>query len=117
MTPLAQTALDFCRDCLGWEDACILEKWPCNVFRDHDRNRVILDVNLNADDLNEVVPAASRWCHRSGVTFSLDCKEDVGYSVTIWGDWDPVVDSNRHSNPCHALLAACVDASRKLRAA
>jgi hypothetical protein len=113
MTPLAQTALDFARECLGWEDAAgthgintvfeHLGEGPCAA--------------LTFTDLNAVMDAVRGWCDARNAVIEISCAKDNVLArvrvLTIAGEpyW-------QHCDTLQeALLAACIEASRKLRAA
>jgi hypothetical protein len=108
-TDLAQVALEFARECLGWEKA----------YHDAFFGRIGEGSHplpgtrsLDYTDLNAVISAAQKWCNRtmSGLTLEYMPRQE-GFGAYCEGNdtWD--------ANPCHALMAACVEASRKLKAA
>lgn len=124
MTGLAETALAFCQECLGWEQPEIRDS--IIVFRSSDplgpsHGFVALQ---NFTDLNAVMLAASEWCKKVKLTLSFIYFPNVaGFDDGIA---EPAVrrltilrvgdDGGVHfGDPCHALLTACVEANRKLK--
>ena len=130
MTDLAQTALDFCRECLGWER-------PMNRrFAETSRNATgdgpslawtpyIFDFygkhpQFHYTDLSAVM-AAVKACRDQTqealdeyVTVTLSCASGEFIGHAFVGGGKPTTSTS--SDPCHALMAACVEAQRSLRA-
>lgn len=107
MTPLQQTALDFARECLGYDTAKLhpngdleLSFVPPRGFND-----------FRYTDLNAVMGAVCEWCDRHELNI------DMYYVPAPSGMWhiDVNCDPIESRDPCHALLAACVEANRKLK--
>ena len=114
---LAQTALDFCRECLGWEDAAASMWGQCsNKMVVAKRGRSVVE-RLRYTDLNAVMEAVRGWCIRNKLGLTLCCDQS-GFEVIVFSaSFDEIDEEATNQNPCHALLAACVEAARKLRAA
>jgi hypothetical protein len=116
VTDLAQTALDFCRECLGWEHCEAIEGSPKGtiVLTQHGHMGNFGDY-FHSADLSAVQAAVQRWCDRTDGAFELS------YNGFIPGEWEAQVVTPAsvepiiHADPCLALLAACVQAARKLQ--
>lgn len=126
MTGLAQIALAFCRECLRWErpaDRRFAEQnqdphgnpsraWTPYVFDFYGKHG-----QLHFTDLSSVAEAARHWCDQN------DASLELAYHGILPGEWEarivtPVsLEAIVHADPCHALLAACVQADRKLKSA
>ena len=108
MTPLAQTAIDFCRECLGWKDADeVLGFAPALYVSGNEPEEMLFFMDLSA-----VIRAVREWCDRTGCRIEMHYSPDQnGFGVLCEGvdTWD--------ADPCQALLEACVEASRKLKTA
>lgn len=112
MTDVAQIAIEFCRECLGWEE--------CRIYFGDTIQRTTGE-QLRFSDLNAVMAAVRGWRDETQdafdeyVTVTLTCAagEYIGHAFV--GTGQPT--TAKSENPCHALLAACVEASRKLKAA
>ena len=111
MTPIQQVAIEFCRECLRLEDVWEDVEWggilhvPKRVIRSSDRN-------VYFDCLHDVMNEVRNWCDRTGCRIELQYSPDQsGFGVLCEGidTWD--------ENPCRALMSACVEAARKLKAA
>lgn len=119
MTTPAQIALDFCREVLGWErpvDRKYGERerdphgepsraWSPYLFDYHGRHP-----QFHYSELSAVMPAVQAWCDREGCDLELHYHPRHGGFGVLCGGID-----TWNENPCHALLAACVQANRKLR--
>jgi hypothetical protein len=115
MTELAEVALAFCRECLGWEKVHTFtfgrELW---VVRNLSATSDVGDT-FNATDLNAVMEAVRGWCDLN------DAAVEIGYYDYIPGEWEvhaitPISSEPVQSdNLSRALLAACVEANRKLK--
>jgi hypothetical protein len=110
MTPLAQTALDFARECLGWEDADI-PNGATSIFDRHGRGW------LKPTDLNAVMEAARGWCDRHDHWVDLHSYWDEGWMAEVGPSGEDDGEDAVLPDPCHALMAACVGAARKLKSA
>lgn len=113
MTSLADVALAFCRECLGWEDARILNGTQ-TVFEGHGGGR------LGYTDLNAVMEAARGWRKDQLVWHKVTCGPGAHYVVHITkmpddGGEHAVLGAGCNPSLCLALLAACVEASRKMK--
>jgi len=102
MSDLAQVALDFCRECLGWADV------PAYDITD--------GVAFKFNDLNAVMAAARSWMPGKSGSVSLHCFDGELFVAVVLSDRESGVRSEPLVDPCHALMAACVEAARKLRA-
>jgi hypothetical protein len=68
-------------------------------------------------DLNATMEAVRGWCVQAGLGFSVSKSPmDNIYEVRV-SDGKDLTDEAHGPNPCHALLAACVEAARKPKAA
>lgn len=116
MTPLQQTALDFCRECLGWETPTESMWGQCsNGMVVLKRGRSVVR-RLRYTDLNAVMDAVRGWCGQHGYGIEMHYNR---------GQWFTCVDIVRHteemgnygnaSDPCHALMLSCLAANRKLK--
>lgn len=112
MTDLAQTALEFCRECLGWDDAVLLGLGN-EVWENKHICTSLNPKNFNYGDLNTVMSAVRGWCSENEFflsTCTTPTLGEVSAQVFQHGIRAEVC------HPCfgHALLAACVQASLKL---
>lgn len=110
MTELAEVALKFARECLGWDDATLSPTGAECVFS----QRVSITKRLMFADLNSVMEAIRGWHRKHKLFLSVQSypEHDV-FEVQVF-DAKVTVDYE-YQNLCHALLAACVEASRKLK--
>jgi hypothetical protein len=94
---------------LGWKDATAafaLDGVICNG-ESHEQH-----MGFHFTDLEAVMNASAKVCVRMGKILVIDkCPLSDNWSVSITQTY---VSS---PNLCHALLAACVEANRKLKAA
>ena len=120
---LTDTALTFARECLGWADAKV---------RSHDPEAesprlVVLSARAKADtlfaatDLKDVEATVRAWCAVHGLEYAV--RPGAGHQPATAGvtrpkpAGDPArLGSVSDPDPCLALMAACVEAQRKLRA-
>lgn len=122
---LADTALAFAREILGWEypvdrasvrtsrgaDGKESRAWGPYLFRCHGQNP-----DFYYTDLNVVPQAVRAWCDERESALEFGC---YGYSP---GEWEVEVDTPvsaeraTNPNPCFALMAACLETNRKTRA-
>jgi hypothetical protein len=113
MTDLAQIALEFCKECLGWEDAR-LDPRP-DVFAVYDFTRGEWN-GLRFNSLDPVLEAVRYWVRgkneRAWLNISLETGSD-------WQRWQVEFYAVKvaHDDLCYALLAACVETNRKLSGA
>jgi hypothetical protein len=126
MTALAQIALEFCKSCLGWEEA--------DTFTIGRKQQVVRNLSatsgagdiFNATDLNTVMETVRKWCRENSLWWEIHGEHNAAgirhYIQVMVGDY---VGSEAlggtsvevtHKTVCYALLAACVEASRKLKA-
>jgi hypothetical protein len=118
MTDLAEVALDFARECLGWPEAhhendnVFFYRWEGNVLKQVDY--------LYFTDLNAVMDAVNTWRRSAKVWVSI---HTVASDI---GNWD--VEAGRKGQRtslcryvtddlCLAVLSACVSANRKMKEA
>ncbi len=111
----AEVALAFCRECLGWEKA------HCNGAVFLERESAIggyAPGELDWLDLNAVIEAGRGWCKAQGLWISTNCSPVTSLwrlELFSYGfKSDKPVES---ASLCYALLAACVEANRKLNGA
>lgn len=109
MTDLAQIALEFCRECLGWERAATCA--PYTVEHADAPGESLMHTDLNA-----VLAAVRQWCdqHDCWVQIQGDYSE-AGWLAEVCPSLLDDGESAFSTDPCHALLAACVEANRKLK--
>lgn len=133
MTLLADVALAFCRECLGW-------RMPVDRrFAEQNRNATgdggskawspyIFDGDAKHDqfhytDLDAVMGAAQGWCeaNRLDCTLRYVCISEL-FEARLVGDglngnMSRELAQSLRTKPCDALLSACVEAARKLKVA
>ena len=113
MTLLAKTALDFCCEVFGW--GSVFGPSPVNSnalcggsFTEYH--------TFDPTDLNAVMAAVQKWCDKA------EGAVELSYYGYLPGEWQvgvstaASVEEIAHSDLRHALLAACVEASRKPKA-
>ncbi len=114
---LDETAMQFCRECIGWNDAVLYRDghWDdCEpvIFRKGAGDKD----SLYYTDLNSVMRRVRGWMD-SDQDLRLDITE---YNVvaTVRLDRDLLADvrclDSENETICQALLEACVEASRRL---
>ena len=116
--PLAETALAFCREVLGWDKAAIAPFVSGNQPMITDamtrpRHR------LRYADLNDVLAAVRTAAGNGSVKLESHTLEPFWYAE-VWMETAPGVccfrkGQARQNDPCHALLAACVAVQRRVR--
>jgi hypothetical protein len=111
---LAEMALAFARECLGWKDAHI-PTGTSVVFHGHGGGR------FKTQDLNAVMDAIRGWCKANRIAWQST--EDGDGLHTRLTDRMGMVLSHRKSafgipsdDLALSLLNACVEANRKLKA-
>ena len=121
---LPETALAFARECLGWADAKVLSHDP-----DAEVPRLVLisarakaDTLFAVTDLRDVEATVRGWCAANGLEHAVrtgTAREPSTATVArLKPGGEPVrLASVSDPDPCRALLAACVDAARRLRGA
>ena len=121
---LTDTALAFARECLGWADAKVLAPDP-----DAEVPRlVVISARAKADtlfavtDLRDVENTVRGWCIAQGLEHTVRSGAAREPATATVSRLKPGGDSTRLASvsdpdPCRALMAACVDAARKLRGA
>jgi hypothetical protein len=109
VTVLAQVAVAFCRGCLGWEDVRE-DGIGLYVYSHLDRPKKLFHYH----DLNAVITTVRKWCDKHGAIAILGFGkgDECSASVEFW-DVDAYGEIE-YPDPCHALLAACVEAQREL---
>lgn len=119
---LTETALAFARECLGWADAKVLSHEP-----DAESPRLVVisarakaDTLFAATDLRDVEATVRGWCAAHGLDHAVrpgTAKEPATAVVTRpkAGGEPTRLASVTDPDPCRALMAACVEAHRKLR--
>ena len=121
---LPETALAFARECLGWADAKVLSHDP-----DAEVPRLVLisarakaDTLFAVTDLRDVENTVRQWCAAQGLESAVKtgaAREPATATVTRpKAGGDPVrLAAVTDPDPCRALMAACVEAARRLRGA
>ena len=121
---LTETALAFARECLGWADAKVLSHDP-----DAESPRlVVISARAKADtlfavtDLRDVENTVRQWCAGHGLEHTVrtgTAREPAAATVTRPKPGGDPARLGTASDPdaCLALMAACVEAARKLRGA
>ncbi len=110
---LKAISLAFCQECLGWDNA-FHQGDGYIVARGQSRHQDRVWGPQETMDLNAVMEAVREWIDRNGGTVGLrylERKQRYYAKVDSQGRSAPI----EHANPCHALLAACVEASRALQ--
>ena len=115
MTPapesLAEIALLFCREVMGWDDVFIGKLNPIAVEK---REQSFGWQNSFAfTDLNFVLAAVQKWADEHSTAIILAYRRQANcpaWAVSINGE------EENHDDLCHALMAACVSANRMLGA-
>lgn len=118
MTSLADFALAFCRECLGRSDARLQGEmlgydWKYELG--HGEVSLVGLCEFRYTDLNAVMAAVRSWCD------SYDAAMELAYHGFLPSEWEVRVvtpisaEEIVHGDLCHALLACCVEASRKLK--
>jgi len=116
-TALAEVALAFAKDCLGWKDAR-LPRQRCFgggvLITTRNPNKY-----LRPDILDDVMSVVEEWTKEHRYSASLHCFEGNAYTAIIRREDEVpgIVGRATNRNHCHALLSACVKAARKLREA
>ena len=115
---LEQAALAFAKECLVWEDAYLSHLGDVGDIV--KQNRKLLCDFLIPDDLNAVIDAVRRWGDKHHLWIHLG---NTQYPVpgTWWVEIGRLGVRGLMSNAYlpdlpNALLSACVEAARKLRA-
>lgn len=121
----SQTPLDFCREVMGWErpvDRSYGERerdalgnpskvWTPYIFDFYGKRG-----QFHYTDLNAVMAAVREWCDAN------DGSVELAYYGYIPGEWEAQIGSPVstetivHADPCQALVAACLEAARRLKA-
>lgn len=109
---LAEVALAFCNECLGWEDAQLSARGECDWIVSSNRW-------FPFTDLNAVMKAVQNYAD----TITVETQDVVPrWYAKVWLDQENagrgwIRGQSRHDNLCHALLSACVEARRRLKGA
>ena len=107
---LTQTALDFCRDCLGWEKA--------ELQGDDAILRMGALGNLCYRDLNSVIAEAEEFSTRHGLFLSVTRAPSGGtWAASLFNTRFETTTGATCSTQGHAILSACVEAVRKFAGA
>ncbi len=103
---LTQTALDFCRDCLGWEKA--------ELQGDDAILRMDAPGNLCYRDLNSVIAEVEEFCTRHGLCISSMRAPSSGtWQAYLFSQGFETSMGQNYTTQGQALLSACVEAVRK----
>lgn len=110
MTHLAQISLEFCRECLGWSHVRTSEAFPGMLVNDEEAVPT-----FTYTDLNAVMEAVRGWCdkHDRILETSYYRGSYMARVFTAATRRDEVWEQDEQD--CAALLAACVEASRKMK--
>jgi hypothetical protein len=118
VTSLSQTALEFVREVLGYEDAKITGgrewigyNWQIDPIDPAESGCALFDYG----DLNTIMKAVEDFCSRHGLFMS--CCRSPGaatWQATIFRHGLETTLGVDYPTLGHALLAACVEASRRL---
>jgi hypothetical protein len=113
MTSLSQTALEFCRECLGWDSQ--LESFPNGYHRVKTEGRD----DFNYTDLDGITAKIHRWCkenHCQWAVFGNDRHGNFEYLAIVL-PFDDLWEARCENapSPHQALLAACVEAARSMK--
>lgn len=117
MTSLADVALAFAKECLGW-DAASAQYVGDNVIWNGKFNEY--STGFHFDDLNAVMEAVRGWCEANTLDCTLRyvCISKL-FEARLVGEENGSMGRELaqilYTEPCHALLAACVEAARKLK--
>jgi hypothetical protein len=114
MTELAEVALAFCRECLGWEDAYIAAG-SINAPDDGQSGVRMFFYDTGGAAIQHVHAWCKEHCCHWGVVGNSRHGESEYLAYVIPHDdyWEGRDESAE--SPCRALLAACVEANRKLK--
>ena len=109
MTPLQQTAIDFCREVFGWKEAYlgsdfVLERPRASWLENRGE--------FEFTDLNAVMSSVAEWSRTAVKPIVCGLDEDGFWAAAVGDASQTRHDSN---DMCHALLAACLAAQRKLK--
>jgi hypothetical protein len=121
VTSLADIALRFCGECLGWNrpvdrkfaqqnrsaDGNGSKAWPPYIFDYHAEHD-----QFHYTDLNAIMWAVRGWCDKHDVSLEIYY---VPYPTALW-HVSTGLDPIEHTNLCNALLTACLEANTKLKA-
>jgi hypothetical protein len=112
---LANAALAFCREVLGWKDACAMHGNPPMITDERMRPRH----RLRYATLDDVLAAVRTAAGNGSVKLESQTLEPFWYA-DVWMETAPGTNSfrkgnARHNDPSHALLAACVAAMKRVR--
>jgi hypothetical protein len=120
---LTETALAFVRECLGWADAKVLSHDP----EAESPRLVVMSARAKADtlfavtDFRDVEATVRIWCTANGLEHTVKPASGQQPATAVVTKPKPAGESARLSSvsdpdPAVALMAACVEAQRKLRA-
>ena len=115
MTDLADIALEFCRECLGWP-AAKLSMWGqhSNGMVVSKRSRSVTN-RLRYTDLNAVMEAVRGWCDEHDLI--LETSHYKGSHMSRVFSNKRCDEAWQHDdNLCKSLLFSCLEANRKLKA-
>ena len=106
---LAKIALEFCREVMGWEDA-----YHSGDGYIVSRSRAEVWTPGNSSDLNAVITVVINWADLHNAVVETYCfKDTLAARVRLT---QPLGEAAWHLGETlqEALLAACLDANRKL---
>jgi hypothetical protein len=114
---LSQIALEFARRCKGWQhpiyeaDGLVFKTIP---------GKELWPESFSPSDLNAVMEAARAFCEANRLILELDyCPFDAfaDFKVLLRPSAERRFPFFRSRNLCHALMAACVEAAKRLEVA
>jgi hypothetical protein len=119
MIDVAETGVEFARECMGWEDA--RRSNPSDEVVMSDSRKMAIDVS----DLNSVMAEVCEWCVSRRLTFSLTIEECLTHGGHPLNIWKCLVSAGRRclgsgsseTDIAEAVMCACILASRRVRKA
>jgi predicted signal transduction protein with EAL and GGDEF domain len=115
MTDIAETALAFAKECIGWDDAGITDgsDSPNLVvfFKSMDPIEPAPDY-FEATNLAAVMDSVSRWCFERKCNLEIKIYPDA---VRVWVmlDGEDLGCGKSDDDLCAALMSACLEAGRR----
>ena len=114
MTDISETALAFCKECMATKAEARrgLDDFPQVHYEDESgdgRRRFYL---FDYERLATVLDAAAAFIERAGLHLRLEIRGDQ--QQVVIGDEHEALGHSTDTDICHALMAACLEAQRKL---
>jgi hypothetical protein len=115
---LADIALAFAKECLGWDEVK-LAPWSSESMHGYDL-KAGFGCTLAFTDLNAVMEEVRGWLSSRKLRGYLSIHHGYCFAVHHRTPAGEIEMSSQiaiacEDNPCHALLAACVEANRKMK--